>query len=307
VLLLRREFWEYRGPFLKTPLAFGAIAALFGLITVIAVLLNAEPPDVLLDGNNASTADDVFGFLGDLSLRGGIALALVAQSFVVYFYSLRCLYDDRHDRSILFWKSMPISDTQMVLSKAAWALTLIYLIAVPIGIAIGLVFLLLLLPLSVFQTGSNSLAMLLHTHPLTVIWEFLQLLAVQILWSFPTVGWLMFCSARSQRDPLLGAVLTPILGCSLLSFMEIFPQVSIPHAPIWYTIVYRGLLSIMPGSWILKIHDQLPDVTTATGFEEFCRRAGWLILKEGDLWIGVLVGFALIFAAILLRKRNHEI
>ncbi|GAE49902.1 membrane protein [Xanthomonas arboricola pv. pruni str. MAFF 311562] len=59
-------------------------------------------------------------------------------AFVVFFYSLGSLYDDRRDRSVLFWKSLPVSDVQTVLSKAAWALLLAPLIAIVIGVLVGL-------------------------------------------------------------------------------------------------------------------------------------------------------------------------
>ena len=64
------------------------------------------------------------------NLAGGIDVASLTSSlwpmivlgFVVFFFCLGSLYDERKDRSVLFWKSLPLSDGETVLSKAASAL-----------------------------------------------------------------------------------------------------------------------------------------------------------------------------------------
>ena len=126
-------------------------------------------------------------------LLAGVLLACVVLAFVVFFYALGSLYDDRRDRSILFWKSLPVSDTQMVLSKAAWALLLAPLVAVGVGIVIGLVlWIISALTLSVNGVSAGT-AVFTHSHPLRIIGGVLASLPVYILWALPTVGWLMLC------------------------------------------------------------------------------------------------------------------
>ena len=46
----------------------------------------------------------------------------IVLGVVVFFFCLGALFDDRKDRSVLFWKSLPISDQATVLSKVAMAL-----------------------------------------------------------------------------------------------------------------------------------------------------------------------------------------
>ncbi|MBO7941747.1 DUF4135 domain-containing protein, partial [Streptomyces sp. S9] len=83
------------------------------------------------DGINLEMTGDMAraGQIGDAALAGGLGIVCLVFVFVVFFYALGSLYDERKDRSILFWKSLPISDTQAVLSKLAWALLLAPLLA----------------------------------------------------------------------------------------------------------------------------------------------------------------------------------
>ena len=121
--LVKREFWENKGGFFWAPIIVGCIATLFAIVaaTVGAIVGRNHAMDMHNDNDPVETAR-VLGAIGDFALSGGIGLTLAVLAFVVFFYALGSLYDDRRDRSILFWKSMPISDEQMVLSKAAWAL-----------------------------------------------------------------------------------------------------------------------------------------------------------------------------------------
>src|SRR3546814_20822192 len=57
------------------------------------------------------------GFALDVAMYSAMGLLVVVLGFVVFFYCLGALYDDRRDRSILFWKSLPVSDASTVLSK----------------------------------------------------------------------------------------------------------------------------------------------------------------------------------------------
>lgn len=74
-------------------------------------------------------------------------------------------------------------------------------------------------------------------------------LPVYMMWSLPAVGWLMFCSAWARSKPFLWAVLVPVLACVIVSMTDILPGLDIRHDLVWYTVVYRGLLSVVPGAW----------------------------------------------------------
>jgi ABC-2 type transport system permease protein len=307
-LLMRREFWEHKGGFLWAPVITGGVATIFAALAALAGTILGQRHGVNFNGDeDAAEVARITGAIGDGALLGGIGLAMVVLAFVVFFYALGSLYDDRRDRSILFWKSMPVSDTQMVLSKAAWALLAAPLVALGIGLLIGLA----LWVIAALTTTVNGLpgasGIIVHSHPFRIIGNVLLALPVQVLWSLPAVGWLMLCSAWSRRVPFLWAVMVPILACAMTSFMDIFPGVEIPHDNIWYTVVYRGLLSVVPGSWIPTISHELAEFKGPEDLPAVLHLGtSWQVLTHADVWIGAILGVAMIYGAIRLRRWRDE-
>ncbi|HEV8695918.1 MAG TPA: ABC transporter permease [Lysobacter sp.] len=307
-LLVKREFWENKGGFLWAPVITGSIATLFATIAAVAGTIIGQQHGVHFDEDTPAEAARITGAVGDGALLGGIGLAMAVLAFVVFFYTLGSLYDDRRDRSILFWKSMPVSDTQMVLSKAAWALLLAPLLAVGIGIATGMAFWVI----TVLTTSVNGLpgssGIIVNSHPFRIIANILLALPVQMLWSLPAVGWLMLCSAWSRRVPFLWATMIPILFCTMISFMGIFPQVEIPHDKLWYTVVYRGLLSVVPGSWIPPtFSSELEHINGPENLPEVLNLGtSWQVFAHADVWIGAILGVAMIYGAVRLRRWREE-
>jgi len=111
--LIRRELWENRAIWI-CPAVIGAVlvlAALFGRIDVDLPATAPQDPAV-----------------GGLLLFAPGAVFFVVLSIYCAWYLLDCLYADRRDRSILFWKSLPITDAATVLSKLATALIVIPLV-----------------------------------------------------------------------------------------------------------------------------------------------------------------------------------
>lgn len=310
--LLKREYWENRGGFVWAPSIVGGIAVLFSIIATVAgaLLANEHRDKVNQIASPAEAAEHAaqLGGVGDAILAGGVGISMSVMAFVLFFYALGSLYDDRRDRSILFWKSMPITDAQMVLSKTAWALLLAPLLAVGIGLVLGLVLWIVMLVGAAASGVPGSTDVVTHSHPFRVLATVFAALPVQMLWSLPTIGWLMFCSAWARRLPFLWATAVPVLTCAMVSFTDIFPGIEIPHDNLWYTLAYRGLLSIAPGAWIPTIAQEptgpfdgpkdlagLVDITSS-----------WAVLGHADIWIGAAIGALLIFAAIHFRRIRDE-
>ena len=207
-------------------------------------------------------------------------------------------------------QSLPVSDSQMVLSKAAWALVLAPLWAIGVGLLIG-VALWVISALTITVNGVPAAhAVFTQSHPMRIIGGVLASLPVYMVWALPTVGWLMFCSAWARSKPFLWAVLVPVLACVVISMMTILPGVDIAHDKVWYTVVYRGLLSVIPGGWYPVVggvvgesaHIGTPD--DLAGAIDLTR--SWHVFATADLWIGAVVGVAFIAAAIRLRRWRDE-
>ena len=308
--LLKREFWENRGGFFWAPVITGGIFLVLNLILAVIGSISARGQ---LNGDGFSIeeapekAHQIVGGIGDGMLLGGVILACVVLAFVVFFSALGTLYDDRRDRSVLFWKSLPVSDTHMVLSKLAWALVLAPLLAVGVGIVIGVaMWLIFALTVSVNGLPVGS-AVFTHSHPLRIIGGVIASLPVYMLWALPTIGWLMFCSAWARSKPFLWAVLVPVLACVIISMTDILPSLAVRHDLIWYTVVYRGLLSILPGAWFPTLpggatnpHADFNTPDDLANAIDLTR--SWEAFATADLWIGAVIGVALIAGAIYLRR-----
>ena len=312
--LLRREYWENRGGFFWGPVIAGAIIVGLNLILAvigsIAARRSMGSSGFVFDHADTHEVGQALGAMGDGMLVGGVIVACIVLAFVVFFYALGCLYDDRRDRSILFWKSLPVSDGQMVLSKLAWALVLAPVLAVAIGLLIGLA-LWLISALTITVNGVPAAhAVFTQSHPLRIIGGVLACLPVYMAWALPTIGWLMFCSAAARSKPFLWAVLVPVLACVVISMTTILPGVDIAHDRVWYTLAYRGLFSAVPGAWfptISGVVDSSSAINTPDDLAGAINLArSWQAFASADLWIGAVVGIALIAAAIRLRRWRDE-
>jgi hypothetical protein len=161
-------------------------------------------------------------------------LFLLVMFFVTLYYLVSCLFDDRKDKSILFWKSLPVSEWQEVLSKLAVATVaapLVYL-AVSIVTQILQVFLAMLL---VWRMDGSATEMVLSRV------EFVPLfmnqvggMLVWVLWSLPVYAWFMLASAASKRSPFLMGIAIPIgivIAEELLFGTEYFLYAASNHLP----------------------------------------------------------------------------
>ena len=309
-LLLKREFWEHKGGFFWTPIVAGGISLLFTILAAVggSILKQRHGNDFHLEGANADDVARALGGAGDVALFGGIGIALAVLGFVVFFYCLGSLYDDRKDRSVLFWKSLPVSDSATVGSKVAWALGLGPVLAVAMGIAFGLAFWLVAALTTTVNGVPGASGVLMHSHPFRVIGNVLAMVPLYALWALPAVGWLMLCSAAARTKPFLWAVMIPVLGCALVSFANVVLNFGFDVGPLWYTVAYRGLLSVFPATWLPKVDSVTADrVQSPEDIGLLVSAAdNWALAGTADLWIGALIGVAMIVLATRLRRWRDE-
>jgi ABC-2 type transport system permease protein len=225
--LVKREYWENKGAFRTTPLVIGGIYVIGLLMAVITT--------VYFD-NEFHTLKDAIRFIAgqDEALRSKIlyegalssaSLFTLALGFVVFFYLLGSLYDDRKDRSILFWKSLPASDTLTVASKLVAAMVLAPLIFWLVFI-VTMVVLSIIASIIVLMVGENPWTLFLGvSNPVKAWGLILASYLAQSIWALPLYGWLMLVSAFAPRIPLLFAVLPPVVFAVLqlwIDFLKTF-------------------------------------------------------------------------------------
>jgi ABC-2 type transport system permease protein len=227
VALVRREFWENKGALRTTPLVIGGIYIAFLLMSIFttahfdnemytfreAIRLLASQPEQL----RAAHGYDV--------LLGSSLFFTVVLAFVVFFYLLGALYDDRKDRSILFWKSLPASDTLTIISKLITAMLVAPLIFWLVFILTQLV-MAVIASIMVLSVGENPWTLFLSVVNPFKAWAMVlaSYLAASI-WFLPLHGWLLLVSAFAPRIPLLFAVLPPVIFAILqiwITFLKTF-------------------------------------------------------------------------------------
>jgi ABC-2 type transport system permease protein len=156
-------------------------------------------------------------FVVVLSSYDSIAGLLMLTAMIVgMFYCLDALHGERRDRSILFWKSLPVSDTTAVLAKASIPLVVLPLITFAVTVAAQCI--MLLLSSAVLLAKGQSVGTLWTHVPLFSMSLMLlyHLITVHVLWHAPFYGWFLLVSAWARRAAFLWAVL-PVLA---IGFVE---------------------------------------------------------------------------------------
>jgi ABC-2 type transport system permease protein len=273
---VQRELWENRSIYIA-PLAVAGLA-LFGFL--IATI-----------GRAVATIDPVRK-AAVLAEPKTFATGLVmATAFIVgVFYSLDALHGERRDRSILFWKSLPVSDLTTVLSKAAIPLVILPLLTFAITVFLQWIMLLLS---SVVLMGSG-----LSTAPLWSQVSFFQmsmmllyhLVTVHSLWHAPIYAWFLLVSGWARRAAFLWAVLPALAICAVekIAFNTSYFGTFLLHrlgGPEHFPITPEGGVPMNP----MMYH-----------------HLGQIFITPG-LWMGLAVAAAFLFAAARLRRSQGPI
>jgi ABC-2 type transport system permease protein len=271
---------------------------------------------VIRDGENVTTLSHVVpvkeqemlaNAVADMYLAASLPIILM-MAVIAFFYCLSAMHDERRDRSILFWKSLPVSDTQTVLSKALTAAVVIPAIAVGTGIVLSLI-LLLIVGIVFALNGVNMFGLILsnsnfYLAPLRLV----GLLPVYLIWALPTIGWLMMVSAWARSKVFLWAVGTPVIFVVIVKWANYLLHAGLNIDWLAENVVARGLLSILPGNWLAFSH---LDPHTLTGDHNVVAMdnmfvQSWMTLTTPAALIGAAVGIAMIVAAIRLRRWKDE-
>jgi ABC-2 type transport system permease protein len=276
VWCVRRELWENRSVYLA-PLAVAGVL-MFGFI--LSATAGIWESHLRIDAT--ATPDklaDPYGFA---------AAFILGTAFIVsFFYSVDCLYGERRDRSILFWKSLPVSDLTTVLSKASIPLVVLPLLTFAIIVTTQWIMLLLS---TVVLLGSGLSVATLWTHvPLFQMSLMLlyHLLTVHTLWYAPIFGWMLLVSAWARRATFLWAVL-PLLAIGVVEKFAFHTS----HFAAMLGYRFSG-----PEAFHFTSQDSAP-------IHRLMTLDPGRFLSAPGLWIGL--GLAVIFLAAAVRLRRYR-
>lgn len=265
---VRREIWENRSIYL-VPLGVGVLIVIATAINVMhmAPRLHTAPLDPVQQ-HQAVEAPFIFASL----------LLMFSTMVVSVFYSVDALYGERRDRSVLFWKSLPVSDTMTVLAKLSIPMLVLPLVT----FAVTFVTQLLMLLLGLMGGGTGHWA---HLGLLQMWWaELFHLVAFHGIWWAPFWGWLLLCSAWARRAPLLWATLPPLT----IGFGEKI-AFGTSHFADWLMFRFVGGMNAPP---------QANPMSTAMLMSE--SPLGFFV--NVHLWTGFVMCAVCLFAAMRLRR-----
>jgi ABC-2 type transport system permease protein len=222
-------------------------------------------------------------------------LAAMMMLFTVFivgvFYCLDALCGERRDRSILFWKSLPVSDLTAVLSKITIPLVILPLIAFALIVCVQSVMLLM--------TSAN---LVVHGMSPATTWAYFPVfqnwlvlfygLVVLALWHAPIYGWLLLVSGWARRATFLWAVLPLIV-------IQIFEKITF-GTTYFGSLIRDRLMGFAPHAF--GFHgDGHPTI------DSLAQLTPGRYLSSPGLWLGLVVAVAFVSAAIRLRRYRGPI
>jgi ABC-2 type transport system permease protein len=301
IALIKRELWEHRAIYV-TPLVIALIVSIMAITGQAVISAFDQAVDIAILGATNLRAGERAAAITVL-MTGVSSLLVMAMWVLTVFYSLDALYAERKDRSILFWRSLPCTDSETVVSKLLTAGVVIPLVTFAV-IVLTHVIVLGLTSLWLAIQGANAWHLIWRAAPLASNWTAtLVFLLALPLWLSPFIGWFLFVSAFTRRSPLLVAflpiVILPMLEKSLVGtslFLDAF-FIRTASLPLFRGLSTGEIFTYQGDDW--SFGDQVP--------------AGLLSLLDlsrffgsPSLWLGLIVCGLFTTAAIYVRRYRDD-
>jgi ABC-2 type transport system permease protein len=279
---MRREVWE-------NPAIWMAPLAIEGVVLLAQVFAVLHRPGEVTRAAAAGSAKAVQSL--NMPYAAAAGAVFVISFLVSLFYCAGALHGERRDRSILFWKSLPVSDTTTVLSKAA----------IPLVVQPGII-LAVAVAGQLLMVAWTSVVLLANGVSPSLYWQFLHLpliwamlpygLVVNALWLAPLFAWFLLVSAWAKRMTFVWAV-APWLALALFEFLTFHSR----H--VWNLIGARifdgyGLAFTVGGQGKAPV-SKLADVDPMA------------VVANPGIWTGLAFAAACLAACVWLRRRHDPI
>ena len=273
---VRRELWENRSIYMA-PMAVAAVVLLaFSFSSVLGIW---EQLRRLVPSQHQMPYDMAAGFL------------MLTGIMVSVFYCLDALQSERHDRSILFWKSLPVSDVTTVLAKASIPLVVVPLLT--FAITVVMQWSMLLVSSAVLLVSGDSVSVLWRNTPIASMWALLlyHLVTAHAIWPFPIYCWLLLVSGWARRATFLWAVLplVAIAGVEGIVF----------RTSHFAATIGRRFIGDAPAMKMTPGGMGLDPLTTHVTVARFVTSPGF--------WIGLAASAIFLAAAVRLRRSQGPI
>jgi ABC-2 type transport system permease protein len=310
VALTRREFWENKGAFRTTPLVIGGV---YVALLLMSIFTTAHFDNELYTFREAirvlAGQPETFrsSHLYEVMI-GSSVLFTITLSIVVFFYLLGSLYDDRKDRSILFWKSLPASDSLTIASKLVAGM-LVAPVMFWVVFVLTHIVMALICSVMVISVGENPWTLFLSVANPLHAWSvvLLSYLAASI-WFLPFYGWLLLVSAFAPRIPLLFAVLPPIVFAILQIWIDFLRTFTLDSS--LFGLIGEWIAN-SPAIMTAQVHDGRGKVAlgvpTTQAFDHSVTVANILArLFSFEMLAGLAVAAVFLAGALWLRRRATD-
>lgn len=297
--LIKREIWEHRSIFV-TPAAIASIVTL-GVIAMLAFASGfAAELDVAIFGAQNLAGDPERKAVLTGFFLGTSWIFLIALAILTVFYCLDSLYAERKDKSILFWRSLPITDAETVISKLLTAIFVLPLATI-IGIVVTHLINLTVVSLWVSMKGGDGGALIWGSVALFDNWlaAFIIVIASGI-WMSPFIGWFLLVSAYTKRSPLLMAFM-PLIVIGLLEGIvlrtHVFAEKVLGRGdgiPLFHKASIEQFFE--DEQW--RLSENATSLLTHVDVVQF--------ITSPDTWAGILVCGLLCTGAIYVRRFRDE-
>jgi len=278
---VRRELWENRSIYVA-PLVVAALILLGDVISSGSMSEKMRLMATLGPARQAARLAEPREFIAVLLVGTGLIVAAV--------YCLGALHNERRDRSILFWKSLPVSNLTTVLSKASIPLLVLPLVIFAVVIVTQLI-----------VTVWGSLVLVANGLSAAPLWTevpFAQMtlvllygLAALALWYAPIYGWLILVSGWARRAAFLWAVLPPIGVC-------IVEKIAFDSSNL-ASMFGNRITGFAGDAFNFDAPGAMSDPLSQIDLVRY--------LSSPGLWLGLLVAAGFLAAAVWLRRRRDPI
>jgi ABC-2 type transport system permease protein len=276
---VRRELWENRSIYLA-PLAVAAVFLVGFFIGLIHLSDRMRAALALAPAQQHEAIQQPYVIVA--------LMLMVVDLIVALFYCLDALYGERRDRSVLFWKSLPVSDLTTLLSKASIPILVLPLVTFAVTVATQF---LMLLASSAVLAGSGMTAAL-WTHVPFLKTSAINLYHIVVFhgsWYAPFYGWLLLMSAWAKRAPFLWAALPPVA-------IGVVEKLAFNTSHFARLVQYRFMGGPLPAQSEARM---TMDMMAPHHLGQF--------LTSPGLWLGLLLTAAFLAAAMRLRRSHGPI
>ena len=279
---VRRELWENRSIYL-------APAAVAGVVLLGFLIGALHLPERMRTALALAPMEQIEQIMQPYRLAGLMIMAI--EVVVAVFYCLDALHSERRDRSILFWKSLPVSDATAVLSKAS--IPMLVLPVITFAVTMAVQWIMLLMHTGILLVSGVTVAPLWSQVPwfqMSVMLLY-HLVALHGFWFAPIYAWLLLVSGWARRVVFLWAAL-PLVAITVIE--------KIAFNSSHFAAVLQAYVMGGPGS---------NDLTAAGGPMTHPLTLATIgeFLSSPSLWMALAITAALLAGAVRMRRYRGPI